>query len=250
VVVRGWYSKYEKILHDFGFSKKEDLDSAKLLDAIIKNPASKTTLLNLIRGKVVVIFGAGPSLLDAVNVLAKRDDMIDKIRIIAADGATSALLEKNVVPDIVVTDLDGDRDSLIEASMRKSIMVVHAHGDNTELLEMAASFTKCIGTTQTRPIGNIHNFGGFTDGDRCVFLADHFKAVKIILLGMDFGTKIGRYSKKEIKDRQVKIKKLRWAKRLLEWLASKRDGKFYSTSRINGFKKIKLTDLHKIIISR
>ena len=57
-------------------------------------------------------------------------------------------------------------------------------------------------------MGKVHNFGGFTDGDRCVFLANHFKAKKIILLGMDFGTRIGKYSKTRVISRTIKIKKI------------------------------------------
>ncbi|GIS96634.1 MAG: hypothetical protein CM1200mP23_4400 [Nitrososphaerota archaeon] len=75
--------------------------------------------------------------------------------------------------------------------------------------------------TQTKPIRKINNFGGFTDGDRCVFLADYFKAKKKILLGMDFGTRIGKYSKSKVENRTTKIAKLRRGKKLLEWLQKK-----------------------------
>ena len=85
-------------------------------------------------------------------------------------------------------------------------MVVHAHGDNTEKLHLVKSFKNCVGTTQAKPFENIHNFGGFTDGDRCVFLADYFKAKKIILFGMDFGTTIGEYSKSVVTNKTFKIR--------------------------------------------
>ena len=52
---------------------------------------------------------------------------------------------------------------------------------------MVKKIKNCIGTTQTNPFNKIQNFGGFTDGDRGVFLASHFDAKKIILFGMDFG---------------------------------------------------------------
>jgi len=63
-----------------------------------------------------------------------------------------------------------------------------------------------ICTTQSKPIHNVFNFGGFTDGDRCVFLATEFGADKIELIGFDF------------EDEEVsakKKKKLKWAKRLI-----------------------------------
>ena len=96
-------------------------------------------------------------------------------------------------------------------------------------------------------MGKGHNFGAFTDGDRCVFLANHFKAKKIILLGMDFGTRIGKYSKIKVINRTIKIAKLRRGKKLLEWLASKSKSELYSTTRIKGFRKINLRSIDNII---
>ena len=37
-------------------------------------------------------------------------------------------------------------------------------------------FANVVGTTQTEEFGKMKNFGGFTDGDRCVFLAEFFNA--------------------------------------------------------------------------
>ena len=39
---------------------------------------------------------------------------------------------------------------------------------------------------------------------------------------MDFGTRIGKYSKTRVISRTTKIKKLRRGKKLLEWLAKKK----------------------------
>jgi len=66
---------------------------------------------------------------------------------------------------------------------------------------------------------------------------------------MDFGTKIGKYSKTSILDRRLKIKKLRRGKKLLEWLASKKNSRLYTTSKpIKGFKKIRSKDISNILI--
>ena len=167
-----------------------------------------------------------------------------------ADGATKAMIENNLKPDIVVTDLDGDIKSLKKAGRTNTVMIVHAHGDNTEKIHLVKDFKNCIGTTQTKPVGKVHNFGGFTDGDRCVFLANHFKAKKIILLGMDFGTRIGKYSKTRVLNRTVKIKKLRRGKKLLEWLAKKSESQLYSTTKIKGLTKTNLRDIGNIIKCR
>ena len=169
---------------------------------------------------------------------------------IVADGATRVIIENDLKPDIVVTDLDGDIKSLKKAGRTNTVMVVHAHGDNSEKIHLVKNFKNCVGTTQTKPIGKVHNFGGFTDGDRCVFLASNFKAKKIILLGMDFGTRIGKYSKVSVIDRNTKIAKLRRGKKLLEWLVQKSESELYSITKINGFTKIKFQDIDNIITSK
>ena len=201
---------------------------------------------DLIEKKPVFVVGAGPSLPSSISILKKHK----KITKIVADGATKAIIENGLKPDIVVTDLDGDIKSLKKAGRTNTIMVVHAHGDNSEKIHFVKNFKNCIGTTQTKPMGKIHNFGGFTDGDRCVFLANHFKAKKIILLGMDFGTRIGKYSKTRVISRTTKIKKLRRGKKLLEWLAQKSESKLYSTTKIRGFTKINFQDIDNIITGK
>ena len=243
MTIVGWESKYREILKDFGYSRKKDNQSCKLLNSLLSKKMRITKIRDLIENKPVFVIGAGPSLPFCLSVLKKHK----KITKIVADGATKAIIENGLKPDIVVTDLDGDIISLKKAGRTNTIMVVHAHGDNSEKLSFAKNFKNCIGTTQAKPTTNIHNFGGFTDGDRCVFLANHFKAKKIILLGMDFGTKIGKYSKRTISNRRIKIAKLHRGKKLLEWLAEKSDSDLYSTTKIKGFMKINHRDVIKII---
>jgi len=244
MTVLGWEKKYSEILKEFGFSKKSDLQSAKLLNFLLKSKFP----LNKLRSKVfeqnVFVIGAGPSLPSCIPIL-KKFGFITKI---AADGAARALIENNIIPDILVTDLDGDEKSLKKIGKGKTIMVVHAHGDNFDKLELVSKFKNCIGTTEVKPFGKIHNFGGFTDGDRCVFLAKYFKAKKIILFGMDYGNKIGKYSKTKIANKRIKIKKLRRGKKLLEWIASKNSLDLYTTSKpIKGFKKIYYNELESVL---
>ena len=83
-----------------------------------------------------------------------------------------------------------------------------------------------------------------------MFLASNFKAEKIILLGMDFGNRIGKYSKTRVINRSIKIAKLRRGKKLLEWLAQKSESELYSITKINGFIKIKFQDIDNIITSK
>jgi len=245
MTIVGWESKYKDILKDFSYSRKKDKQSCKLLDSLLPKKTPIVKIRNLIGNKPVFVIGAGPSLPSCISILKKYK----KITKIVADGATKAIIENNLKPDIVVTDLDGDIKSLKKAGRTNTIMIVHAHGDNAEKIHLAKDFNNCIGTTQTKPAGRVHNFGGFTDGDRCVFLASHFKAKKIILLGMDFGTRIGKYSKVSVVNRNTKIAKLRRGKKLLEWLVQKSESEFYSTTKIEGFTKINLRNIDNIITS-
>ena len=243
MTITGWESKYREILKDFGYSRNKDNQSAKLLNSLLQKKTPSIGIRDLIKDKPVFVIGAGPSLPSCISIL-KRHKKITKI---VADGATKAIIENGLKPDIVVTDLDGDIKSLKKAGRTKTIMVVHAHGDNSERINLVKYFKNCIGTTQAKPIGIINNFGGFTDGDRCVFLANHFKAKKIILLGMDFGTRIGKYSKNKVDNRAIKIAKLRRGKKLLEWFALKSKSELYSTTKINGFRNVNLRSIDNII---
>jgi uncharacterized Rossmann fold enzyme len=246
MTIVGWESKYQVILKDFGYSRRKDTQSCKLLDSLLPKKIPVVKIRNLIENKPVFIIGAGPSLLSCIPILKKHK----KITRIVADGATKAIIENDLKPHIVVTDLDGEIKSLKKAGGTNTIMVVHAHGDNIEKIHFVKNFKNCIGTTQTKPVGKVRNFGGFTDGDRCVFLANHFKAKKIILLGMDFGTRIGKYSKTRVLNRTIKIKKLRRGKELVEWLVKKSESEIYSTTKIKGLTKINLRDIDNIIKCR
>ena len=246
MTIKGWESKYREILKEFGYSRKKDVQSCKLLDSLLPKKTRVIQIKDLIENKPVFVVGAGPSLPSCIPILKKHR----KITKIVADGATRAIIENGLKPDIVVTDLDGDIKTLKKAGKTNAIIVVHAHGDNTEKIHFVKNFKNCIGTTQTKSVGKVHNFGGFTDGDRCVFLASHFKAKKIILLGMDFGTRIGKYSKTRVLNRTIKIKKLRRGKKLLEWLAKKSESQLYSTTKIKGLTKINFQDIDNIIASK
>ncbi|NOZ58786.1 MAG: DUF115 domain-containing protein [Euryarchaeota archaeon] len=204
-----WRSIYIEILADFGFSEEEDRSAAELLARLVRRPLPLRVLESLISGRRVNVFGAGPSL--------ERLEHLPEGTAIACDGATSFLLERGAVPEIIVTDLDGRVEDLLEANARGSVVVIHAHGDNRERLRRYAPlFVNAIATTQAQPLRGVHNFGGFTDGDRAVFLAEHFNAKEIYLYGMDFHSEVGRYSFS--RDSERKRKKLLWAERLIKLL--------------------------------
>ena len=162
MTIRGWESKYREIRSVFGYSKFKDLESAQKLNKKIvkKYPISK--IKKIIAGKTVFIIGAGPSLSNSISSLKKYENITK----IVADGAVEALIENDIRPDILVTDLDGDIPSIKKIGKTKIPIVVHAHGNNFEKLELGSKFQNKIGTTQTKKFGRLENFGGFTDGDR------------------------------------------------------------------------------------
>ena len=242
MTIRGWKTQFKEIRKEFGYLEKVDLISAKKLDSLLKRKNSKRQFQNMIRGKTVFIIGAGPSLTRSLKYIKKSKNVTK----IVADGAVRALLEKNIKPDILVTDLDGDLKSIEKIGKTRIPIIVHAHGDNYEKLEIVKKLKNVVGSTQTRKIGKIENFGGFTDGDRCVFLAEYFNASKIVLIGMDFGRKIGKYSKHRIVDRKIKIKKLKFGKKVVEWIGTKSKADLFSTNRIKGYKTIRMVDLECI----
>ena len=64
---------------------------------------------------------------------------------------------------------------------------------------------------------------------------------------MDFGTRIGKYSKNKVENRTTKIAKLRRGKKLLEWLAQKSESELYSTTKIKGFTKLDIRSIDNLI---
>ena len=243
-MILGWKRRYRSILKELSYSEKKDKESAVILDSILKKNNNNQKITKLIQGKTVFVIGSGPSLSFAIPKLKKFKKSIK----IAADSSLKPLLENGIVPDIIVTDLDGDEDAIKKLSKKKSIFVIHAHGDNIKKLQMVKEINNCIGTTQTTPFNKIQNFGGFTDGDRGVFLANHFEAKKIILFGMDFGKQIGKFSNTKKSDRDTKLKKLKIGEELLIWLSTITKSELFTTSRsIEGFKKISYKELDIII---
>ncbi|VVB87193.1 6-hydroxymethyl-7,8-dihydropterin pyrophosphokinase [uncultured archaeon] len=197
-----WEPIYKEILLDFGWSREKDEEAAKMLSQLLAGkPGNLSTLRKKVQGKDVLVCGNALTLsndLDRINT--------SKYVIIAADGATSTLLEKGIVPDIIVTDLDGYIPDEMEANRKGAFMVVHAHGDNMSRLDAVRSMVDIIGTTQAAPLDNVYNFGGLSDGDRSVFLAHEFGARTITLAGFEFGDQ---------KVTEMKKKKLKWARKLI-----------------------------------
>ncbi|MCQ8905473.1 MAG: DUF115 domain-containing protein [Methanothermobacter sp.] len=219
--VQEWLRWYTRILDDFGFEREADEESASYLDAFLREHGCPRVEDLDIRSRDFIVFGAGPSL----RCHLKRFRALhESMTVISADGATTALLEEDVVPDIIVTDLDGRMEDILDANRLGAVVVVHAHGNNLPALRRYLPLLQnVIGTTQSIPHGCLHNFGGFTDGDRAVFLAAALGAERIVLAGMDFGEVVTRYSRPDMDSElgpadPVKRLKLEYASKLIDWL--------------------------------
>lgn len=122
------------------------------------------------------------------------DELQAKYSVLAADGVVEKLLKRDIIPNVVLTDLDGGLEILAPLT-HKTTFIVLIHGDNHDLLDqflkMDIKHENIFWTTQGLPIFGFHNFTGFTDGDRAVCLATQFRA-NSLLLGYDFSSgKIG-----------------------------------------------------------
>ena len=263
--LKTWLEKYSEIAKFMGYDIERDRRATRILAGIIKAyrlDPPLSMLKELLSDKPTMIFGAGPSLDETIDGLLQiSPDFSQRFTLITADGATQALVEREKVPHIVVTDLDGDIDALLYSAERGSIIVVHAHGDNiekiTQYMGKVASTTRLIiGTTQVEPVSPLQNFGGFTDGDRAVFMASYYKAALIILVGMDFGRIVGKRSKPWLTHETIawedKLKKLEIAYKLISQLALEFDLKIYTTSEITppGTKRVCLEEINKIVGGR
>ena len=180
-----WDEYYVKILDYFGFSREDDEEAARLLSSIL--PRNDISLLtDTISGSDIIVAGNAPSLPDDI----KKTDFEGKI-VIAADAAARVIKKGGVIPDIVFTDLDGLDDDVLEMNEAGTILAVHAHGDNMPLVKSWVPKMKgpVVGTTQSTPLENVYNFGGFSDGDRGVFAAYELGAKSVSLIGFDLDDK-------------------------------------------------------------
>lgn len=155
------------------------------------------------------IFGAGPTLIDGIKHFLKMD--FKRYCIICADGAVKALLQHNIIPDIIVSDLDGDPKALLRAYELGSKFIILCHGDNIDKqLFFKDKIRRVYLTSQVYSLPPlIYNFDGFTDGDRAIYIAASLGAKEILLIGMDFGSVIGRYSlgfKKNLARKMIKLR--------------------------------------------
>ncbi|MEX2680256.1 MAG: 6-hydroxymethylpterin diphosphokinase MptE-like protein [Candidatus Sigynarchaeota archaeon] len=189
------------------------------------------------RKKTCIVSAPGPTLESRIDALASLLKMKDRpMAIISVDGAARLLMDKGISTDFVVTDLDGlTTDDVINLHDEwHATIVVHGHGDNLPavkaLLESASPDERYVFTTQVEPTLHVCNLGGFTDGDRAVFVGLAFGFTRLVLVAMDLDANtIGTYSKpmrvntpdstRATACHPIKRRKLQVALSTLRWLA-------------------------------
>ena len=182
-----WEPRYLAVTRDLGYSPEADRKAAEVMAAAaylrMGSVVGDEALAPLLSRQPVFVCAAGPTLEEELG------DRPIEGTVVAADAAAGRLLKRGTLPEIIVTDLDGDMEVILAASRKGSIIVAHAHGDNIPLVEKYIPLIEgpLVPTVQCAPPAGTRNFGGLTDGDRCVFLADHFGASRIVLSGFDFG---------------------------------------------------------------
>lgn len=212
-----WEPAYEAILEDFGYPRDADESARDELRELVEpgeSGAFDEGRLGVFDGVTVAVAGAAPTLPDELDLAEEAD------RVIAASTAADVLADAGVDVDLVSTDLDKHADAAVASTRSGTPVAVHAHGDNRALLARHVPRMRTeevLPTTQAAPRGPVRNFGGFTDGDRAAFLADHVGAARLVFPGWDFDDpSVG----------EVKRRKLRWAERLLGWLERRRGERF------------------------
>ncbi|WP_336359233.1 6-hydroxymethylpterin diphosphokinase MptE-like protein [Haladaptatus sp. ZSTT2] len=207
-----WSPVYAAILRDFGFPRGADETARDELAA--RTVPFDHTRLSFLSGARVAIAGAGPSLEAEFDVAGDAD------AVLAASTATDTLREAGIDVALMVTDIDKNPETIRTLTREGTPVAVHAHGDNIPAIRREVpTFMRenVLPTTQAEPTPPVENFGGFTDGDRAAFLADHFGARELTFLGWDFDDpSVG----------SMKAKKLAWAERLLYWLERRRSERF------------------------
>lgn len=213
-----WAPRYARIREEFGFDFAREEEAARLLESLLPASARGDPLGRIrprLEGREAIVVGLAPNA--GPPPLWRRSAADRPPALIAADGATVSCLSAGLVPSVIVTDLDGPVPSEIAANRRGSLVVVHGHGDNlVALREWIPQFPgEIAGSWAGPPRGPLLDVGGFTDGDRAAYLAEHLGASRIVLWGFDFE----HVEESDPAQRARKAAKLLWARRLLSVLA-------------------------------
>jgi 2-amino-4-hydroxy-6-hydroxymethyldihydropteridine diphosphokinase len=211
-----WEPFYLKIVNEFGYSISEDSRAAAVLSDILSKGQQVGDVASFmgekVRGRSFVILGPCPLGQEGLSRVGADIRTKGAVLVTVGEGTRNAI-DFGLMPEMIFTDLDGFPEMDMKANEKGAVVVVHAHGDNiTRLKSWVPRFRgRIIPTCQCAPIQGVHNWGGFTDGDRAFCALKHFGANSIILEGFDFKTPCGS---KHV-DIETKKHKLEWAERII-----------------------------------
>ena len=194
-----WWDFQDQINTQFNFSRIREEVATRM---VAHSEFLKTSISHYFRGRDLVLIGA------AINPTLS----IPNSSLIVADGALRACLEKDIIPELIISDLDGYLPDMLWATQNGSKIIIHAHGDNISRVHQYSDKLNPICMTSTYPSDSTFCWGGFTDGDRATMMSLSLGCASIKLLGFDFN-KIGSFSG-EYSPR--KIEKLVWAQRIID----------------------------------
>ena len=194
-----WWKLQDQINTQFNFSRTREEVATRM---VAYSNFSKSSISDYFRDRDLVLIGA------AIN----QSLPIPNSSLIVADGALRACLQRDIIPELIISDLDGYIPDIIWAIQHGSKIIIHAHGDNISRVHQYSAKLNPICMTSTYPSDSTFCWGGFTDGDRATMMSLSLGCASIKLLGFDFN-KVGSFSG-EYSPR--KMEKLVWAQRIID----------------------------------
>lgn len=202
-----WFLTYDEICKDLKINCLDDDISALYLSKFKSKSNFLWKRLHNLNGRSFIVIGNSPDVTpeDFVNAYEKNEVMV------VGDSAIR-LIPKEIVPEIIVSDLDGSIPDIVLRVNEGSILFVHSHGDNMDKIkENIQRFEGFyIPTRQGRRPESMFNPCGFTDGDRAVMIARYLGAKRIRLFGFSYER---AYEKGNT---ILKMKKLQFARKIIE----------------------------------
>jgi len=222
----------DEVRAHFGWELQADVASAKSMKMAFdeaepfglskwninaRNQSLGILQLKLLKATAVVFVGA------AVESQELEEMVGDGVVFIAADGAVGALPTQADLA-CIVSDFDGTTHLELAAKSGATI-IAHAHGDNieawNECVETWSHFSNppALVLSHQTPhyFEGMHNWGGFTDGDRALCMA-HSLGVNfedVYLVGYTL-SRVGQWSGRT--QESLKLAKLQWMAAVVQML--------------------------------
>ena len=173
-----WEPYYLRILDHFSFDRARDEEAAVLLSSLLSRD-DLPLLAGLIGGRPATVCGNGPSLTEELDRIKGHSHRRGRGSQPALRPGHSPRCHRH-----------GPRRcyGCLHRYEQRQARLSSSTPTGTTWTSSAAGFPvspgPLSGTTQSRPFDSIHNFGGFSDGDRAVFLAEALGASEVAIRGL------------------------------------------------------------------